>query len=56
MKGSKNVVSMIMTIVVCGGIFIALKVYLHKIDYYYHSEYDRKNRKENKNPHTGGNR
>lgn len=31
-------VSMIMTIVVCGGVFIALKVYLHKIDYYYSSK------------------
>lgn len=48
-------VSMILTILVSGAVFIALKLYLHKIDYYYHSEYDRKNRKENKNPRTGGN-
>lgn len=32
-------VSMILTIAVSGAVFIALKLYLHRTGYYYHSKY-----------------
>ena len=49
-------VSMILTIAGSGAVFIALKVYLHRTGYYYHSKYGSEKQKKNKIPRTGGNR
>lgn len=39
-------IEMILTILVSGAVFIALKVYLHKTGYYYHSKYNAENQQK----------
>lgn len=47
---------LVITIIVSLSIFLGLRYYLHRTGYYYHSKYDRRKQRKNKNPHTGGNR
>lgn len=49
-------ISVFLTTIGCGAVFVLLRMYLHRTGYYYHSKYNTEIQKLNKNPRTGGNR